>query len=86
MASALTSVLLCLALAISTVKPCAGLYEDEVGQIEWRFQNLGRTSAAALGPKRRLHVASDAGVLALLDLRSGDLRWRQVTDCVRVEN
>ena len=54
------------------------IYEDQVGLIDWSFQNIGEVSNAIIGAKRRLFVGTKDGILASLDLRTGEIIWRQV--------
>ena len=57
------------------------LYEDQAGKVDWFRKNIGGVTHAAFhasGQQRLALVATSQSVVAALDLRSGELVWRQV--------
>ena len=57
------------------------LYEDQAGKVDWFRKNIGGVTHAAFhasGAQRLALVATSQSVVAALDLRSGELVWRQV--------
>jgi outer membrane protein assembly factor BamB len=71
-----------LALVVLTLgRPVTALFEDQAGKIDWGRQNLGRTTSAlfhtASGQRLAL-VSTEAGVVAGVDVRTGETSWRRV--------
>lgn len=66
--------LLCVGAALTSV--ARAIYEDEVGTMDWRRENIGAFQAVHFGGKRA--VVSSASALAELTTRSGDIHWRFV--------
>jgi hypothetical protein len=67
---------LILALAAS-VGPAAALFADQVGVDDRSARHLGPISFAS-SASRTLLVASDAGAVASVNQRTGDITWRAV--------
>eukprot|EP00962_Isochrysis_galbana_P002317 scaffold609_cov88-Isochrysis_galbana.AAC.1 len=66
---------------LTLARPVAALFEDQAGKIDWGRQNLGRTTSALFhtGSGQRLAlVSTEAGVVAGVDLRTGETNWRRV--------
>eukprot|EP00193_Tetraselmis_chui_P018237 CAMPEP_0177784732 /NCGR_PEP_ID=MMETSP0491_2-20121128/19890_1 /TAXON_ID=63592 /ORGANISM="Tetraselmis chuii, Strain PLY429" /LENGTH=118 /DNA_ID=CAMNT_0019305583 /DNA_START=63 /DNA_END=415 /DNA_ORIENTATION=+ len=65
-----------LALSLHRVR---GIHEDQLGRFDWHRQYLGRYRAAEFAKKSaRVAVASEHNALAALNLRTGDVEWRQI--------
>jgi len=64
------------------VMPMAmGLFEDQAGKLDWYRQQIGMTRHAlfqSAGQQRLALVATESGVIAGIDLRNGQISWRQV--------
>ena len=66
---------------VSVIGTCSGLItEQQLGAVDWHRQFVGRVTHAvfAHANRPRVYVASEAGVLAALNLRNGAILWRQV--------
>mmetsp|Transcript_84401 Transcript_84401/g.176661 ORF Transcript_84401/g.176661 Transcript_84401/m.176661 type:complete len:1037 (+) Transcript_84401:1-3111(+) len=69
------------AIALAVLPTSEALYEDEVGQYEWAYQQIGRPTAVGFAEGAdKLFVASEAGVLASVALKDGSLSWRRWAD------
>ena len=69
---------LALTAAICSVFASA-LYEDEAGVRDWTMRNIGAVSFAAYHPSKGVvFAATDEHVLAGIDMKTGELRWRNV--------
>ena len=57
-----------------------GMHEEQAGKYDWLRTHIGRVSVArmALRSRSRVFVSTEAAVVAALDLRNGDVIWRQV--------
>ena len=58
-----------------------GLYEDQAGRVDWYRQQVGRVRRAlfhSAGQQRLALVATEPGVVAGIDLRTGGVAWRSV--------
>eukprot|EP00026_Physarum_polycephalum_P002186 Phypoly_transcript_02191.p1 GENE.Phypoly_transcript_02191~~Phypoly_transcript_02191.p1 ORF type:complete len:937 (+),score=194.58 Phypoly_transcript_02191:105-2915(+) len=71
----LTTLLLTLFLVIPG---CLCIYEDEIGLADWYQPHIGRIHTAFFVPPRQVVVATDSSVLAALNVKTGDIMWRQV--------
>eukprot|EP00873_Tetraselmis_striata_P009215 jgi/Tetstr1/429479/TSEL_019386.t1 len=75
-ALSLAAALMVCALSASGV---AAIHEDQLGRHDWYRQYLGRYRAAEFAKKSaRVAVASEQNALAALNLRTGDVEWRQI--------
>eukprot|EP00873_Tetraselmis_striata_P009798 jgi/Tetstr1/430062/TSEL_019920.t1 len=75
-ALSLAAALMVFALCASGV---AAIHEDQLGRHDWYRQYLGRYRAAEFAKKSaRVAVASEQNALAALNLRTGDVEWRQI--------
>ena len=74
--------LLVLALAaICALQPSTALIkESQLGEVDWLRQQIGRVTAArfSAGGRPRVYVITDAAVVSCLNLRDGEIVWRQV--------
>lgn len=59
-----------------------GIFEEQAGQYDWHRSQIGKVILAkfAFRGRSRAFVATDAGVLAALDLKDGAIIWRQVLE------
>uniref|UniRef100_A0A2P2LBY3 ER membrane protein complex subunit 1 n=1 Tax=Rhizophora mucronata TaxID=61149 RepID=A0A2P2LBY3_RHIMU len=75
-------VLLTLLLLVSTVCPSFSIYEDQVGLMDWHQQYIGKVKHAVFHThktgRKRVVVSTEENVIASLDLRHGEIFWRQV--------
>ncbi|XP_076263953.1 ER membrane protein complex subunit 1 [Rhynchophorus ferrugineus] len=55
------------------------LYEDQVGKFDWKLSFVGKVKFVSLEAKRII-VATEENVLASLNLKNGDIHWRQVLE------
>lgn len=60
----------------------SAVFEDQAREYSWNKQFVGRVKNALFAPrgKDRVFVATDASVIASIDVRSGELQWRKVLD------
>lgn len=65
-------------------KPGLSLYEDQVGQMDWRKSYLGKVKFShfdvSTHSSKRLFVATESNVLAALNSRTGQIMWRIVLE------
>ena len=69
------------ALALLHAPTTRALYEDQAGKVDWYRQQIGAAKLAlfhAAGQQRLALVATEPGVIAGIDLRNGNVAWRQV--------
>lgn len=61
---------------------CTAVFEDQAREFSWNKQFVGKVTNALFAPrgKDRVFVATDAAVIASIDVRSGELQWRKVLD------
>ncbi|TYH35998.1 hypothetical protein ES332_D13G234400v1 [Gossypium tomentosum] len=66
----------------SSLNPILSLYEDQVGLVDWHQQYLGKVKQAVFHThktgRKRVVVSTEENVVALLDLRQGEIFWRHV--------
>lgn len=55
------------------------LYEDQVGKFDWKRSFVGKVKFVSLEAKRII-VATEENVLASLNLKTGEVQWRQVLE------
>lgn len=55
------------------------LYEDQVGKFDWKRSFVGKVKYVSLEAKRII-VATEENVLASLNLKTGDIQWRQILE------
>ncbi|XP_066256521.1 ER membrane protein complex subunit 1 [Euwallacea similis] len=55
------------------------LYEDQVGKFDWKRSFVGKVKFVSW-EARRIIVATEENVLASLDLKTGDIQWRQLLE------
>ena len=67
----------CLLVAALVVQLAVGLYEDQIGQYDWRQERLGNIQSA-LYEGRRVLVATESNVVASVSTRGGKTEWRLV--------
>jgi hypothetical protein len=69
---------------LSCPKPGLSLYEDQVGQMDWRKSYLGKVKFShfdvSTHSSKRLFVATESNVLAALNSRTGQIMWRIVME------
>ena len=68
-------------LVLSLLPAARGLFEDQAGKVDWYRQHVGRVRHAlfhSAGSQRLALVATEPGVIAGLDLRTGGVAWRSV--------
>ncbi|KAI4337487.1 hypothetical protein L6164_015897 [Bauhinia variegata] len=69
-------------LFLSSTQFCFSLYEDQVGLMDWHHQYLGKVKHAVFHTqktgRKRVLVSTEENVVASLDLRHGDIFWRQI--------
>lgn len=60
----------------------AAIFEEQAGEYDWHRQQIGRITIAqfAARSRSRAFVATEAAVVAALDLRDGSVIWRQVLE------
>eukprot|EP00898_Chlorokybus_atmophyticus_P007941 jgi/Chlat1/8148/Chrsp76S00608 len=74
------AVLGCVA-SLLLLTPVFGLYEDQIGHIDWHQQHIGKVTTVlfpGVGSRKRVVVATEQSVLATLNLRDASIVWRQV--------
>ncbi|XXQ30015.1 Phospholipid/glycerol acyltransferase domain-containing protein [Plasmodiophora brassicae] len=64
-------------IVLTVASAVQGIYEHEVGENDWYRPGIGRVRHVHLGDDLVI-VATHSGVLAGLDVHTGDIRWRQV--------
>ena len=71
-----------LLILIVLLQLCLALYEDQVGQFDWRQQYVGKVKFAYFDQhthsSRRALVATESNVIAALNARTGSIIWRKV--------
>lgn len=68
-----------LCLVASGIPPAQGLHEDQLGRFDWYRPFLGSYTSALFSKTRsRLAVATARNALGVLNLRTGEVEWRQV--------
>lgn len=55
------------------------LYEDQVGKFDWKRSFVGKVKFVSL-EATRIIVATEENVLASLNIKTGDIQWRQVLE------
>jgi PQQ enzyme repeat len=72
-----------LLLAVLVASPAVSILQEHQGRYDWHRQLVGKVSSAVFAPgnRPRLYVATAHGVLAALNLRDGEVLWRQVQPC-----
>jgi len=55
------------------------LYPDQVGKFDWQKENVGVIKDVIFQSKRAF-IATEAGVIASLNIRTGDLEWRKILE------
>ena len=67
------------AFAVSAACLCTAMYVDEAGVFDWKRENVGVPSFTSYSPNgKALFVATQAGVLAAISTKSGNVNWRRV--------
>lgn len=66
---------LVLCLGLLGLLSVSGLYEDEVGELDWHVSNVGAPTQAVFKGKY-LILGTSAGVVAALSAETGEIRWR----------
>lgn len=56
------------------------LYEDQIGKFDWKQNYLGRIQFGKFDSVKRVVVASYENVIASLNLKSGQIVWRQLLE------
>lgn len=62
-------------------RSAGALFEDQAGKIDWGRQNIGRVTSAVFhssGSQRLSIVATEAGAVAGIDIRTGEASWRRL--------
>lgn len=56
------------------------MYEEQAGKYDWKLEQIGKVSKAqfAFRGRSRVFVATEAAVVAALDLKNGEVAWRQI--------
>eukprot|EP00118_Oscarella_pearsei_P010498 m.64731 g.64731 ORF g.64731 m.64731 type:complete len:994 (+) comp35274_c0_seq12:68-3049(+) len=71
-------------LVVYALPPVASLYEDQVGQFDWRTSQLGRIQQVQFDQStystKRVILATQANALASINARTGQIIWRQVLE------
>ena len=68
-------------LALTFLATSRALFEDQAGRVDWCRQHVGKVSHAqflSAGQQRLALVATESGVVAGVDLRTGAVAWRSV--------
>ncbi|XP_024544147.1 ER membrane protein complex subunit 1 [Selaginella moellendorffii] len=71
------------ALLLVVLAACDAIYEDQVGLWDWHQEYIGKVTHAVFqtaSGKKRVIVATEKSVVASLNLRSGEIFWRQVLE------
>lgn len=55
------------------------LYEDQVGKFDWKLSYIGKAKFAHIDSKRVI-VATEENVIAALQLKTGQILWRQILE------
>ena len=70
---------LCVLAIAALLVGSAALFQDEVGVFDWTKENVGVVSRAVFPANaKNVFVATDGGVLASLQLKTGAIQWRRV--------
>lgn len=79
---AIRALLLCIIIFFSSSYPTFALYEDQVGLMDWHQQYIGKVKKAVFqtqkAGRKRLVVSTEENAIASLDLRHGEIFWRQI--------
>ncbi|KAJ3694522.1 hypothetical protein LUZ60_010002 [Juncus effusus] len=71
-----------LLILVSVVGACFAIYEEQVGLADWHKRYIGKVKHAVFHTqktgRRRVVVSTEQNLIASLDLRTGDIFWRQV--------
>ncbi|KAK4348448.1 hypothetical protein RND71_031203 [Anisodus tanguticus] len=74
--------LLCIILLFSSYYTTFALYEDQVGLMDWHQQYIGKVKKAVFqtqkAGRKRVVVSTEENAIAALDLRHGEIFWRQM--------
>jgi outer membrane protein assembly factor BamB len=70
--------ILVLSLLLLIFPGCLCIYEDEIGLADWYQPHIGKIRTAFFVPPRQVIVATESAVLAALNVKTGDIMWRQV--------
>lgn len=62
----------------------SGLYEDQVGKFDWKRSFIGKVKYAKFDVKR-LIVVTEENVLASLNIKTGNIIWRQLLEDSRTQ-
>ncbi|XP_045463624.1 ER membrane protein complex subunit 1 [Harmonia axyridis] len=71
--------LLFLYIILFFTQSCSGLYEDQVGKFDWKKSFIGKVKYASF-ESDKLIVGTEANVLACLNVKNGNIIWRQVME------
>lgn len=61
------------------LQPVFSIFPDQAGKYDWLKQHVGGVELARFD-RSKVYVATDLGVVASLDLESGNIGWRAVLD------
>ncbi|KAK4877332.1 hypothetical protein RN001_009838 [Aquatica leii] len=56
------------------------LYEDQIGKFDWKLNFVGNVKYGSIDSSKRLIVATEENVLASLNLKNGQIHWRQILE------
>ncbi|KAK7866597.1 hypothetical protein R5R35_010431 [Gryllus longicercus] len=79
----LRSPIVCLALLLIHLNLSYGLYEDQIGKFDWRQMYVGHVKFAefdTVSSVKKVFVSTEENVVAALNLKSGNIIWRQVLE------
>ncbi|KAI0215007.1 ER membrane protein complex subunit 1 [Lamellibrachia satsuma] len=69
-------------IVVSLVQLSSSLYEDQIGKFDWQQQFIGKVKFLELDRSeqisRRIVVATEQNVLAMLNARNSQIVWRQI--------
>ncbi|KPU79929.1 uncharacterized protein Dana_GF16847, isoform B [Drosophila ananassae] len=65
------------------VGACSALYEDQIKKFDWRAENVGKLQQSVVDLNHfqpRILLSTEEGVVASVNVKTGELVWRQVLE------
>ncbi len=66
--------------ALASLSPAKAIKQSQLGEADWLSRYVGKVAHAefAASGRPRVYIATESNVVACLNLRDGDIIWRQV--------
>ncbi|XP_017778048.1 PREDICTED: ER membrane protein complex subunit 1 [Nicrophorus vespilloides] len=74
------SIFSALLVIILVTKSAFSLYEDQIGKFDWKKDHIGKLKFAEFDSVKRVVIATEENVLASLNLKNGQIVWRQLLE------